>query len=879
LQIQDPGLRGAIGKALDLPVTERFDGSSVMRDPIYASDLAELYRFDLGSMGIQDLTGLEYAINVRTLNLTNNPVEDISMLRPGRVLTGENAGMLKGMPNLEAFALDFTSPVELSALASFQQLESLSMDHLVFEGKGSMVGEYYLISPGETPAAEGEEFPEFEAYRLLETRTDLQRTAANEFGGGLETFPGLLGTLAVQWSGQLLLEETGPMTFTLAGAAGRRLVIDGTVVYESLEPSAVLSGQSDVPASGQLTQDVAFSIFIGTRPVLIKLDAVATDGNTSINDLVTQLNLQLEDTGMVCDNDGNRITFATQKIEASTELRIYVADGQVGAAGLGFVDGQTSVPPANIDVSVELQAGIHDIRYEVIGLSPDQAEIGVQLSWDNTTEPGKSARLLFPGIDDSVAEAQHLRFLSLAHSGLIDASALATLADLEELYLEDNSIRDISALVGVGLIDNGDPGFEVIAGDFLENINPVDTAFEQDYLFSAPAEGNIAQWTFDNLNDGTYEIFVTWPSHESRSESATYQVFDGDGAEVISQAVNQQLDPAGDSFGGRPWQSLGLVEVTDGVVRVTLTSDATGFVAADAVRLEAVDPLLTNLHVLNLEDNPLDNRAQAHYLSRFDPSVVELSYDANQAPVMAAISPQTSAVAAGALYLDGNGYIEVGNSPTVDLRRYLTLEVTFEVDEAKFNETDWAWMPIVFKGEGTGSGGRTYTLWLNRDGSLHFTSADSVFWQSAVNTPAGSIEPGKTYHFAGVMDRANSKMFVYLDGELVGQTNMPYITEQLPVYGSTWYGGTYLVSPYRPEQHPDAVGTSRPLRIGGTFDQSTTYSDFTGVIDEVRIWSSARTQGQIVATMNAELQGTESGLAALWKFDESSGDTIGRHHF
>jgi ELWxxDGT repeat protein len=892
LQIQDPGLRGAIGKALDLPVTEGFDGAPVMRDPIYASDLAELYRLDLSSMGIEDLTGLEYAINVRTLNLTNNPVEDISMLRPGRVLTGENAGTLKGMPNLEALALDFTSPVELSALSSFRQLVSLSMDHLAFEGKGTMVGDYYLIAPGEAPAADTEEFPQLETYDLLESRTDLQRTAANEFGGGLEAFPGLLGTLAVQWNGKILLEENGLMNFTLAGAAGRRLIIDGIVVHESLEPSAVLSGQSDVSASGQLTQDVAFSIFIGTRPVLIQLDAEATAANQSIDDLVAQLNAQLEDTGIVCDNDGNRITFATEKMEGGTELKIYVADGQVGADGLGFVDGQESIPPQAVDVQVELQVGIHDIRYEVIGLSPDLAEIGVQLFWDNTTEPGASARLLFPGIDDSAAAAEHLRFLSLAHSGLIDASGLATLESLEELYLEGNSIRDISGLVGAGLVDNGDPGFEVTAGEFLSNINPVETAFEQDYLFSAPAEGNVAQWTFDNLNDGTYEIFVTWPSHESRSKSALYRVFDADDAEVISLAVNQQVDPAGDTFGGRPWQSLGLVEVTDGVVRVTLTSDATDFVAADAVRLEAVDPLLTNLGVLNLEDNPLDNRAQDLYLERFENTVPDLSYDDNQAPEIGIISPQSAAqFTTGAIQFTGidtngdsevSGYMEVAqdaSNNTLNLQNQLTLELIFQVDPAKFEAGDWTWMPLVYKGDGSGSSGRTYSLWLHRDGKLHFASADARFGQTSVNTPVGSIKPGQTYHVAAVMDRETSatpatELKVYLDGELAAQTNLPYVAEKPAVYGTTWYGKRYLVSAYQPPVYPSAVGSlNQDLRIGGTSESNEDYSDFVGTIDEVRIWSVVRDQKQIAASMNAELTGTESNLFALWKFDETSGIT------
>ncbi|NQU19676.1 MAG: VCBS repeat-containing protein [Candidatus Nealsonbacteria bacterium] len=618
-QIPDPRLLAALAEALGLPVTQGFDGTPVIHDPVLASDLGELYRLDLSSLGIKDLTGLEYAVNVRSLNLGNNPIEDISMLLPGRLTAGENAGMLIGMPKLRSLALDSTLAADLSPLASLGQLDFLSMDRAVF--------------------------------------------------------------------------------------------------------------------------------------------------------------------------------------------------------------------------------------------SDSQA------------------------FNRSLVDVENLRFLSLAGSGL------------------NLDVRDVSALVGVSLIDDGDPEFKALSSELLRNVNPVSTAFEGDYRFAEPASGPVgpvAQWTFMNLRDGTYELLVTWPAHESRSTAATYQVFDGpdsqpdspldvfdaEGNVVGDVSVNQQLDPSGATLGNRPWESLGFVEVVDGVVRVTLASDTEGFVAADAMRLEAVQPVLANLEVLNLEGNPLDNRAQECYLPLLENPNLTLSFDKNTAPVLAQIGPQTATSTGGALLLDG-GYIkieEVPPSSSLDIGRYLTLEITFEVDEDAFNDTSVDWIPLVYKGDGiSGTAGRTYSLWLSRDDSLYFTSSDAVFGQTSVNTAVGSIVPGTTYHFAGVMDRATSQMYGYLDGELVAQEEIPYVHARPRITKRVWYTfwlKTVVVDPGSPEIHYDAVSTDKELLIGGTHETDDSLGPFAGRIDEVRIWETVRSQTEIAAGMNADLTGEETDLAALWKFEETSGTTI-----
>jgi hypothetical protein len=66
--------------------------------------------------------------------------------------------------------------------------------------------------------------------------------------------------------------------------------------------------------------------------------------------------------------------------------------------------------------------------------------------------------------------------------------------------------------------------------------------------------------------------------------------------------------------------------------------------------------------------------------------------------------------------------------------------------------------------------------------------------------------------------------------------------------------------------------TVSPLSLGREFSASGfRCCYYQGLMDEVRMWSVARTQAQIQATMNTKLRGIEAGLTAYWPMDEGSG--------
>ena len=103
-------------------------------------------------------------------------------------------------------------------------------------------------------------------------------------------------------------------------------------------------------------------------------------------------------------------------------------------------------------------------------------------------------------------------------------------------------------------------------------------------------------------------------------------------------------------------------------------------------------------------------------------------------------------------------------------------------------------------------------------------------------------------HIALVQD--NGVLYGYKNGELIGQVNT------------------------------GASGTAGYQRIGGGTDNG---GYFQGFLDEIRIWSVARTQDEIQSNASHELSGDEDNLVGYWKFNEGAGtlvndETAGENH-
>lgn len=140
----------------------------------------------------------------------------------------------------------------------------------------------------------------------------------------------------------------------------------------------------------------------------------------------------------------------------------------------------------------------------------------------------------------------------------------------------------------------------------------------------------------------------------------------------------------------------------------------------------------------------------------------------------------------------------------------------------------------------------TYGLLVNGSGKLRLTSADNS-GEEFIETASDAVREGRWYHIAGVIDRVSGKIEIYVDG-------------------TTMRLGTV--------RQADTRSNTGPLMIGLSRFNDASFSTFSGSLDEVRIWNSARTAEQIQGNTNEWLQENESGLDAYYRMDEAGSNAF-----
>ncbi len=110
-------------------------------------------------------------------------------------------------------------------------------------------------------------------------------------------------------------------------------------------------------------------------------------------------------------------------------------------------------------------------------------------------------------------------------------------------------------------------------------------------------------------------------------------------------------------------------------------------------------------------------------------------------------------------------------------------------------------------------------------------------WRKGAGTER-SLQVNRWYHLAGTYDGSVAKL--YLDGDLIATSTIGTVP----------------------------VGNSEPLYL--SYNHSTGFPFYlTGALDEVRVWSHARTQQEIRDHMWGTLGGSEAGLVGYWDFEEA----------
>lgn len=181
----------------------------------------------------------------------------------------------------------------------------------------------------------------------------------------------------------------------------------------------------------------------------------------------------------------------------------------------------------------------------------------------------------------------------------------------------------------------------------------------------------------------------------------------------------------------------------------------------------------------------------------------------------------------GHLEFDGtDDYVVIADSASLTMTNTLTMEAWVRPDTSTNVER------LVINKEGE------YELSIDADGSVKWAFANTDPGWSWHDTNA-VLAVGQWAHVAVTYD--NGVVSTFVNGQLIDV-----------------YQGSGVIG--------DAYITLDELRIGGR-SNNPSGQYFEGAIDEVRIWNVARTQSEILSTINSSLAGTETGLVGDYTFD------------
>jgi len=184
-------------------------------------------------------------------------------------------------------------------------------------------------------------------------------------------------------------------------------------------------------------------------------------------------------------------------------------------------------------------------------------------------------------------------------------------------------------------------------------------------------------------------------------------------------------------------------------------------------------------------------------------------------------------------------YINLGNSSTLKPASRLTIEMT--VQAANWGSTTEQELISSFESAG-------YGIYVS-GGNLIFQVRPTGAAYSGVSYPVSNLTNNTWYHLAGTFDGQYIKL--YVNGLLVGTQNL----------GSS--KTIYYIN-------NDFIIGADAGPVGGPIDGLY----FTGQIDEVRFWNTVRTQEQIQANMNRELNPADDvqtdGLVSYYTFNQGT---------
>ena len=189
----------------------------------------------------------------------------------------------------------------------------------------------------------------------------------------------------------------------------------------------------------------------------------------------------------------------------------------------------------------------------------------------------------------------------------------------------------------------------------------------------------------------------------------------------------------------------------------------------------------------------------------------------------------------------------------------------------------------------------TFTLetWVRRDGAgaTANTGSGGVLAIPLVTKGVGEAEGSNVdmNYFLGIRGSDGVLVADFEEGAAGASPglNHPVIGTN-PIVNGTWYhaAATYDGSAWRLYLNggleatlvvgqPPQSASIQHAGLGTAYNSTGTASGFlNGVLDEARVWNYARTQAQIIASMNTQVTVAEAGLVGRWALDEAAGVAV-----
>ncbi len=197
-----------------------------------------------------------------------------------------------------------------------------------------------------------------------------------------------------------------------------------------------------------------------------------------------------------------------------------------------------------------------------------------------------------------------------------------------------------------------------------------------------------------------------------------------------------------------------------------------------------------------------------------------------------------------ALVFDGTGdYVSISDDASLDITSSITVEAWVKLNAfGDFGR-------ILIK-PGTGSNAVedcAYFLGFNGAGTTPRFGFETSTAATVDFTSSKTVALNTWNHIAATYDNATGDAFLYLNGELVGTASAT---------------GTL-------------ISTATDLTLGASKSGTEPIEyELEGELDEVRIWSTAKSQAEIQASMYSQLAGSESNLEAYYQASDGSGSTL-----